>query len=169
MEKYGLVFYPNASLMFLAIAAGWFWESSVRKNNYTFKPLPAHRYLIVAAAIFSFWNPDQAGDYRLILFLTSTSPIAFCMITTIYLGLLCSIYPRINLPLFRIESFVSLMIGIVTIGMGFFMDPPARGRHWSLLHVPMVAVALYSFILGLRKPLPELLAGDEAGLGQGSS
>lgn len=168
-EEYGLVFYPNASLMFLAIAAGWFWEASIRKNDYTFKPLPPVQYLVVAAAIFSFWNPDRAGDYRLILFLTSTSPIAFCMITTIYLALLCSIYPRVNLPLFRIASYISILIATVTIGMGFFMDPPVRGRHWSLMHVPMLAVALYSLILGLRKPPLQPLPGEAGSPSQAAS
>jgi hypothetical protein len=150
-EQYGLVFYPNAFIMISAIGLGWVWEGFIRKNDYTFRPLKPHHYLLIAAAIFSFWNPDRAGDYRLILFLTSTSPIAFCMVTTIYLAMMCVLHPRVNLPLFRISSFISILIGIVTLVMGFFMDPPERGRYWSLLHTPLVAVAVYSFILSLRK------------------
>ncbi len=160
-DKYGLVFYPNAFIMIFSIALAWIWEASIRKTDYTFKPLQLQHYLLVAAAIFSFWNPDRAGDYRLILFLTSTSPIAFCMITTIYLAMLCILYPRVNLPLFRISSFISILIGIVTLGMGFFMDPPERGRYWSLLHTPLVAVAVYSFILSLRKIDPQLMSGQK--------
>lgn len=158
-ERYGLVFYPNAFILIFGIALAWFWEASLGKTDFTFKRLQSRQFLLVAAAVFSFWNPDRAGDYRLALFLTSTSPIAFCMITTIYLALLCLLYPRVNLPLFRLASFVSILIGIVTLGMGFFMDPPARGRYWSLLHTPMVAVAVYSFVLSLRKAAPQPAKG----------
>jgi hypothetical protein len=154
-DKYGLVFYPNAFIMMFAIALGWIWESSIRKIDFRFKTLQPRHYLLVAAAIFSFWNPDRAGDYRLVLFMTSTSPIAFCMITTIYLAMLSILYPRVNLPLFRISSFISILIGIVTLVMGFFMEPLERGRYWSLLHTPMVAVAVYSFVLSLRKIDPQ--------------
>jgi hypothetical protein len=156
-DKYGLVFYPNAFIMFIFIALGWFWEAKIREIDYTFKPLPPQHWLVVAAAIFSFWNPDKAGDYRLILFLTSTSPIAYCMISTIYLALLCALFPRVNLPLFRVTSFISILIGIVTLGMGFFMDPPERGRYWSLLHTPMLAVSVYCFVLSVRKQDPQTL------------
>ncbi len=158
-DKYGLVFYPNAFIMMSTLALGWVWEGYVRKIDYTFKPLKPHHYILIAAAIFSIWNPDRAGDYRLILFMTSTSPIAFCMITTIYLALQGILHPHVNLPLFRFASFISILIGIVTLVMGFFMEPPERGRYWSLLHTPMVAVAVYSFILSLRKIDPQLLTG----------
>ena len=150
-DRYGLVFYPNAFILFNLITLGWIWEAKISVTDYTLRPIPPHRYLIVAAAIFSFWNPDRAGDYRLILFFTSTSPIAFCMVSTIYLALLCVLYPRINLPVFRVTSFISILVGAVTITIGFFMDDPDRGRYWSLLHTPMVAVAIYCFVLGLRR------------------
>jgi hypothetical protein len=154
-DKYGLVFYPNAFIMMSTLALGWIWEGFIRKIDYKFRPIKPHHYLLIAAAIFSIWNPDRAGDYRLILFFTSTSPIAFCMITTIYLALQSVLHPRVNLPLFRFSSFISILIGIVTLVMGFFMDPPERGRYWSLLHTPMVAVAVYSFILSLRNIDPQ--------------
>jgi len=156
-DKYGLVFYPNAFIMMFSMALGWIWESFIRKIDFSFKKIQPRHYLLIAAAVFSFWNPDRAGDYRLILFMTSTSPIAFCMITTIYLALMCVLYPRVNLPLFRISSYISILIGIVTLGMGFFMDPPARGRYWTLLHTPMVGVAVYSFVLSLKKIIPQTL------------
>ncbi len=86
------------------------------------------------------------------------------MITTIYLALFCVLHPRVNFPLFRVSSFVSILIGIVTLGMGFFMDPQERGRYWSFLHTPMLAVAVYSFVLSLRGPDP--LAGGRMKLVQ---
>ena len=151
-DKYGLVFYPNAFILIFLISLGWFWEAIVRRTDFTFKPIPPQRYLIVAAAVFSFWNPDKVGNYSLLQLMTSTSPIAYCMISTIYLAILCVLYPRINLPFFRITSFISIVIGIVTVGIGFSFDDPTIGRHWSLLHTPMVAVSVYCFVLGLKRP-----------------
>jgi hypothetical protein len=156
-DRYGLVFYPNAFILILLVSLGWFWEAVVRRTDFTFRPLPPSRYLVVAAAVFSFWNPDQVGNYSPLQFLTSTSPIAFCMSSTIYLALLCALYPRVNLPMFRVTSFISILIGIVAVGMGFFMDDPTQGRHWSLVHLPMVAASVYCFALGLGRH-----RGDEA-------
>ena len=157
-DRYGLVFYPNAFIMMFSMVLGWIWEAFIRKIDFSFKQIQPRHYLLITAAIFSFWNPDRAGDYRLILFMTSTSPIAFCMITTIYLALMCVLYPRVNLPLFRVSSYISILIGIITLVMGFFMDPPARGKYWSLLHTPMVGVAVYCFVLSLKKLEPQALS-----------
>jgi hypothetical protein len=156
-DRYGLVFYPNAFILIFSVALAWIWEGMIHRNDYALRRFSAARSLVVAGAIFSFWNPDQAGDYRLVLFLTSTSPIAYCMMSTVYLALLCILYPRVNLPLFRLSSYVNILIGIVTVGMGIFMDDPLQGRYWSLLHTPMILVALYSFRLSLRPtPLVEV-------------
>ena len=89
------------------------------------------------------------------------------MITTIYLAMMCVLYPRVNLPLFRISSYISILIGIVTLGMGFFMDSPARGRYWTLLHTPLVGVAVYSYVLSLKKINPQTPA-DQTGKPQSS-
>jgi hypothetical protein len=150
-EKFGLVVYPNAILLFSLISLCWFWDALIQKTNYQFqKKSPEYYWIAGVVAIFSFWNPDRMGNLSPKLLLTSTSPIAFCMVAPIYLVALSLLYPKINIPLFRITSFISILVSIITIGMGFFMEPQIEGIYWSLLHSPMLITTVYCFLLGFQ-------------------
>jgi hypothetical protein len=149
--KHGWVIYLNGVILFTTIALVWIWEALVRKIDYSFrKPTLKHAWLI-GFALFAFWNPDKMGDYRLSLFLTSTSPIAFCMMSTIYIALLCLLYPKVNLPLMRIMSFLVILVSVVAMSLGFFFENKSEGMHWSLLHLPMFIVSVHGFRLGMKK------------------
>lgn len=152
-EKYGVVFYPNAFLEFSLISFGWFWDAKIRKTDYSFKPQPAAVYWYAGiVAFYSFWNPDVLGELSPASLITSTSPIAFCMVTPIYLCMLTLFYPDIHLPFFRTTSFVGMLVGIITLGMGFFMEDRLVGRYWTILHLPMLITCVYCFLLGIQKP-----------------
>jgi hypothetical protein len=152
-DKYGLVLYPNAILLISLFTLGWFWDAVIRKTNYKFTgKAPAYYWFAAIVAFFSFWNPDKIGYLSPASLITSTSPIAFCMITPIYLGALSTLYPDINLPMFRITSFVGILISIITIGMGFFMENQLEGIYWSVLHLPMLFTSVYCFLLGFQNP-----------------
>lgn len=150
-QKYGLVFYPNVFLEFSLISAGWFWEAKVRKTDYTFKNKAPQVYWFAGIAVFfSFWNPDKLGILSPMSLITSTSPIAFCMVTPIYLSMLSLLYPDVNVPLFRITSFIAILVSIISIGMGFFMENRSEGIYWSVLHSPMLITTVYCFVLGFQ-------------------
>ncbi|NIW48958.1 MAG: hypothetical protein GWN14_24030 [candidate division Zixibacteria bacterium] len=152
-EKFGLVFYPNSFILISLISLSWFWEAIVRKTDYSFKRQPPKVFWFAGiVAFFSFWNPDKLGVLSPISLVTSTSPIAFCMITPIYLSLYTLFYPDINLPLFRITSFIGILVAIIGIGMGFFMEDRLEGHYWSILHFPMLVTTVYCFLLGIRAP-----------------
>ena len=150
-DKYGLVLYPNAISLLFIISLAWFWEAAVRKTDYSITRKD-RRYFWLAGiiAVFSLWNPDELGNLSPKLLITSTSPIAFCMLAPIYLAVL-SIFPKVNLPVFRITSFISILVSIIMIGMGFFMEPRPRGTYWSLMHIPMLVTSVYCFILGFQR------------------
>lgn len=150
-EKYGIILYPNVILLVLIIAFNWFWEAKIRKVDFSLIQLQPKNLWLILVAIFSFWNPDKFGNYSLLLFLTSTSPVAFCMMYSIYLVTLVVLFPRINIPMFRIISFLGILNGIVAIGMGFFFDDRNEGIYWSLLHTPLIIVSIYSLILGFKQ------------------
>jgi len=150
-QKYGVVFYPNAFLEISLISVGWFWEAKIRKMDFTFKnKAPQVYWLAGIVAFFSFWNPDKLGVLSPMSLITSTSPIAFCMVTPIYLGILSLFYPDVNVPLFRITSFIAILVSIISIGMGFFMEDRSEGIYWSVLHSPMLITTVYCFLLGFK-------------------
>ena len=148
-------FYPNTFLLFSPISVCWFWEASIRRTNYSFVKKSPNKYWMVAiVSLFSFWNPDKIGNMSPSLLLTSTSPVALCMITPIYLGTLSLLHPNINLPLFRITSFIGILTAIIAISIGFFMENRLDGIYWSMMHTPMLITTVYCFALGFQDMEP---------------
>jgi hypothetical protein len=150
-QKYGWVVYPNGIILFSIIALVWIWEALVRRTDFSFNKLSVKHVWLLVFALFAFWNPDKMGDFRLSLFLTSTSPIAFCMMSTIYITILCLLYPKVNMPLLRIMSFIVILVSLVAISLGFFFENKNEGMYWSFLHLPMFIISGYGFWLGMAK------------------
>jgi hypothetical protein len=148
-ERYGIVVLTEGLFWFLAVALVWIWEASVGKTDFTFRRLPLKQYWVVPFAVFAFWDPDQAWNFDPMFFITSTSPIAICMMTTIYLAVLNLLYPRVNLPVFRITSFVGIIFSVFTLLGSFFMGG-REGAYWIFLHIPMLIISFYSFRRGQR-------------------
>ena len=148
-EKYGSSVISVGFILFLAVALVWFWEAFVEKNDFTFHRLPLRNYWVIPLALFAFWDPDIPWDFDPVFFITSTSPIAICMMTTIYLAIMNLIFPRINFPVFRVMSYVGILLAAFTLIGAFFMDA-REGSYWLFLHIPMLIISLYSFRRGLR-------------------
>jgi hypothetical protein len=148
--KYGWVFYPNGFILISSIAFLWFWESIIQKTDYTFSKLTFKDTWIVLIALYAFWNPDKMGYYNPIQLLTSTSPIAFCMMMTIYISMLCILYPNINIPMLRIISFIVIPISLVSISLGLFFENKSEGIYWMFLHSPMLIISVYGYWLGMK-------------------
>ena len=148
--KFGWVIYTNGFILISLMAFIWFWEGIIRKTDFTFRKLTLKDSWIVLFALFAFWNPGELGNYSLELFLISTSPIALCMMMTIYLSLLCILYPRINIPMFRITSFIVILMSLVAISLGFFFEIKSEGIYWIFLHLPLLIISVYGFQLGIR-------------------
>lgn len=148
-ERYGFVVLTEGLIWFLVVALVWIWEASVGKTDFTFRKRPLKEYWVVLLAIFAFWDPDQAWNFDLGFLITSTSPIAICMMTTIYLALLNLLYPRVNLPAFRITSFVGIIFSGFTLLGSLFMGG-REGTYWIFLHTPMLIISVYSLRRALR-------------------
>jgi len=71
------------------------------------------------------------------------------MMTPIYLTVLLLFYPKVNLLLLRVQGFIGVVISVITLAVAF-MKEPSNGIYWTLLHMPLILISLYSFILGIR-------------------
>jgi hypothetical protein len=71
------------------------------------------------------------------------------MISPIYLTVLMFAYPRVNLPLLRIQSFTGLIVGFLSLFISL-IQAPSDGIYWILLHAPLIVVSFYTFRRGLR-------------------
>ena len=148
-EKYGLVVISELFAWYMIVFLLWLWEAWAPKNDYTWDRGRGKPYWAIPLALIAFWDPDQNWQLHLRLFFDSYSPTAFCMMTPIYLTVLLFIYPKVNLLLLRVQGFVGIIISVITLVIAF-MKEPSSGIYWTLLHMPLLLISLYSFTLGIK-------------------
>jgi AraC-like DNA-binding protein len=69
----------------------------------------------------------------------------YCPTTPLIVAVLTLIYPRVNILLLRITSFVGLLIGLFN-AMSFFMMPGYT--LWNLvLHIPLIFISAYGLLI----------------------
>lgn len=130
----------------------------VEATDYTFRRQPSWRYWVVPLAVLAFWSPDKPWDFNPIYFLTSDAPLAFCLMTPVYLSILYLIHPRVNLPALRVTSFIGAMIGVFNIvysigSMVGFMRWCSESLclYLGFLHTPLLTLSLCCFTLSIRE------------------
>ena len=152
-EKYGLGIVTINFLMFLVVAALWFWEVIARKNDFTPRKQPLWKYWVVPIAFLAFWYPLNMNtlrpDFNPLYLFTNMAGLAFCMMTPVYLGILTLFYPRVNIAALRVTSLVGIIIALYNIIAIF---PNLRVLWWNgVLHIPLLAISIYALVLSLQK------------------
>lgn len=151
-EKYGLGIVTVNLIMFLVVAAFWFWDVVAEKNDFTPQKRPLWKYWVIPLAFLAFWfplNSDMMPDFNPIYLLTNVAGLTFCMMTSVYLAILTLYYPRVNTATLRVTSLVGTIIGFYNIMIDFFIDP-AKLWWCGTLHIPLVIISIYALVLSLK-------------------
>jgi len=147
-ENYGLVVLTGNLVPILVVGLFWMWEVYKPLNEYVFQRLPAWRYWVLPFVFLAFWSPINAElnpDFNPLLLLTSSFGVMYCPTTPLIVAVLTLIYPRANISLLRITSFVGLLIGLFNV-MSFFIMPGYT--MWNLLlHTPLIFVSAYGLLI----------------------
>lgn len=153
-EKYGLGIIVVNLIMFNLVAAFWFWEAIVQKNDFTPTKQSAWKYWVVPLAFLAFWYPANPHklmpDFNPIYLLTNAAGLAFCMMTPVYLAILTLYYPKTNMATLRVTSLVGAIIGFYNMWVNFFVHPSLLW--WNgVLHIPLITISIYGLVLSLKK------------------
>ncbi len=153
-EKYGLGIVTINLIMFLVVAAFWFWEAVAKKNDFTPQKRPLGKYWVVPLAFLAFWYPVNPGtlmpDFNPIYLLTNGAGLTFCMMTPVYLAILTLYYPKVNMATLRVTGLVGTIIGFYNMMTNFLIDP--GGFWWNgVLHIPLVIISIYALVLSLKE------------------
>ena len=147
-ENYGLVVLTGNLVPILIVGLFWMWEVYKPFNAYVFQRLPAWRYWVLPFVFLAFWSPITAElnpNFNPLLLLTSSFGVMYCPTTPLIVAVLTLIYPRGNIFLLRITSFVGLLIGLFN-AMSFFMMPGYT--LWNLiLHTPLIFISAYGLLI----------------------
>jgi hypothetical protein len=147
-ENYGLVVIMGNLVPILIVGFFWLWETYHPQNMYVFEKLPMWRYWVLPFAFLAFWFPINAQlkpDFSPLLLLTSYFGVQYCPTTPVVVAILTLIYPKVNVYVLRVTSFVGFLIGIFNV-MSFFVMPGYT--LWNLfLHTPLILVSMYGLII----------------------
>jgi len=147
-ENYGLVILTGNLVPIFIVGLFWVLAVFKPKNEYSFRRLPPWRYWVVPLAVLAFWspiNPDLSANFDPLMLLTSSFGVMYCPTTPFIVALLTLIYPRVNILLLRVTSFVGLFIGIFNI-MSYFLMPGYT--LWNLiLHIPLITICAYGLLI----------------------
>jgi hypothetical protein len=155
-ENYGLVVLTGNLVPILIVGLFWMWEAYKPLNVYVFNRLPPWRYWVLPFVLLAFWFPinvELSPDFNPLLLLTSSFGVMYCPTTPLIVAVLTLIYPRVNILLLRITSFVGLLIGLFN-ALSFFVMPGYT--LWNLvLHTPLIFISTYGLLITiLVKDIP---------------
>jgi hypothetical protein len=151
--KYGLSIVTINIVMFPLVAATWFWEAVVQRNDFSPRRQPFWKYLVIPPAIFAFWLPinwETGGPgFNPVNLVTSGSALTFCMMTPVYVAALVFFYPRVNMLTLRVTSVVGVIIGLYNV------VPKLMFRIYStwwdgVLHLPLLGLSIAGLILSIK-------------------
>lgn len=147
-EDYGLVVLTGNLVPILIVGLFWMWEVYKPLNEYVFQRLPAWRYWVLPFVFLAFWSPINAElnpDFNPLLLLTSSFGVMYCPTTPLIVAVLTLIYPRVNIFLLRIISFIGLLIGLFN-ALSFFIMPGYT--LWNLiLLIPLILISAYGLLI----------------------
>jgi len=147
-ENYGLVVLTGNLVPILIVGLLWMWEVYRPLNLYVFQRLPAWRYWVLPFVFLAFWSPINAElnpDFNPLLLLTSSFGVMYCPTTPFIIAVLTLMYPRVNVFLLRVTSFVGLLIGLFN-ALSFFVMPGYT--LWNLfLHAPLILISAYGLLI----------------------
>lgn len=157
-ETYGLVVISGNMALVLVVALAWVWEVVAEKNDFGARKRPLWRWWVAPLAAFSLLAPVEAStmspDFSPIGMLTNEAGLTFCMMTPVILAVLTLFHPTLNLATLRITSFTGVLLGVVNMVVWFAVE--TWGWWMGVLHIPLVVISIYAFVLDHLRVAGEL-------------
>jgi hypothetical protein len=152
-EAYGLVVVTSNLALIWIVALLWGWELLAGVNDFERREIPGWKWWVAPLALVAFLAPIDghtlAPDFHPLGMLTNEAGLTYCMMTPVILAVLTLYHPRVNPAVMRVSAFVGILFGLVNMIVWFFVFP--SGWWMGVLHVPLITIAAYGFILGLRE------------------
>jgi hypothetical protein len=151
--NHGLVVLTGNLILILVVSLVWMWEVNAERNDFSPRKIPLWKWWAPPVALLPFLAPVNSTtlspDFNLAGMLTNSSGLTYCFMTPVILAVLSLFHPTVNLPVLRISSFVGILFGAINMLMWFVMKP--LGWWMGILHIPLVVLSLYAFVLSIRR------------------
>jgi hypothetical protein len=151
-ESYGLVVVTSNLVLIGIVALLWGWEIFSGLNDFKPRKIPRRKWWVVPFALLAFLAPIDsstlAPNFHPMHMLTNEAGLTYCMMTPVILSILTLYHPTINLALLRASAFVGILFGAVNMIVWFLIYP--IGWWMGVLHIPLITIAVYAFVLAHR-------------------
>jgi len=148
-ELYGEVIHIGSLVTFILLGILWIWAGVTGGTEPLSTNIQWHHLFLLPFAVFSFWAPYQVKenvvlpDFNPALLLTSPDyGLTFCLTAPVFLYLLLILFPKINIPAYRITAFNGLLYALFNITHWFNPDT----RWMGVLHLPLLVLSIATLI-----------------------
>lgn len=149
-ETHGLVVISGNLALVLIVALVWVWEAIAQRNDFGTRKPPVWRWWVVPLALVSLLAPVDAStmspDFSPVLLLTNEAGLTCCMMTPVVLAVLTLFHPTVNPAVLRVSSFAGMLLGAVNMIVWFVVE--SWGWWMGVMHIPLVVISVYAFVLG---------------------
>ncbi len=120
--------------------------------------------MVAPLALFAFWLPVNGAatppqpDFNPALLVLNEAGLTFCMMLPFYLALLSLGYPAVDGTILRVGGFIGFVIALMNFAMASMA--PQYGPWMATLHVPLLLISAYAFVLGWRLRAPGAVRRD---------
>ena len=151
-DTYGLVVISGNLALVLIVALVWVWEVVAERNDFGARKRPLWRWWVAPLAVVSLLAPvdtsTMSPDFSPLRLLANEAGLTCCMMTPVVLAVLTLFHPAVNPAVLRISSFAGMLLGAVNMIVWFVVEP--WGWWMGVLHIPLVVISVYAFVLAHR-------------------
>ena len=153
---YGFALLVGNLVVFLIASLVFGWVAMYRKEPLRFEKLSWWRYWVVPLALLAFWFPANtslatpAPDFSIARLFLNEAGLTACMMLPVYLAVLTLASPSVDATVLRLVGWIGAMTGLLNVSE-FFLNA-SYGWWLGIVHLPLLLISIYAFILGIRKP-----------------
>jgi len=140
-----------------------FYEFIINKNDFAYNKQFIWKYWVIPFALFAFWMPmdkNAQPDFNFLYLFNNESLLTYCMLTPVVLSIFSISFPNINRAVLRALSYIGFLYGVTNMLTWFVFN----NEMWWLgvLHIPLFAISIYTFVLSFIKINHDLTAHNKA-------
>ena len=148
-ELYGEVIHTSGLAAFTLLGILWIWAGVTGGAEPLTANIQRRHIFFLPFAVLSFWAPYQVkanvvlSDFNPVLLLSSPDyGLTFCLTAPVFLYLLFILFPKVNIPVYRITAFNGLLYALFNIAHWFNPDT----RWMGFLHIPLLVLSIAALI-----------------------
>lgn len=146
--EYGFTVLIGNLVLVCIVGLVWLWEFIVQKNNFELKDIKRWKWILIPFSILAYWYPvssDIRPNFGIQALFTNEAGLTYCMITPVILTILILYFPRVNLVVLRITSFVAFIFAIMNMITWFGMN---LDMWWmGVVHIPLLVTSITGLLL----------------------